>query len=63
MAIPDGFGTPAHPHLLVQVGKDGRVFLLDRDNLGGTGQGPGGGDATSRWPLHRCLGAPRLLGW
>ena len=45
LAIPDGFGTAAHPHLLVQVGKDGRVFLLDRDNLGGTAQGPGGTDA------------------
>jgi hypothetical protein len=30
--------------LLVQVGKDGRMFLLNRDNLGGTAQGPGGTD-------------------
>jgi hypothetical protein len=44
MAIPAGFGTATHPHLLVQVGKDGRVFLLDRDNLGGMGQGAGGTD-------------------
>ncbi len=44
MGLPAGFGTPAHPHLMVQSGKDGRVFLLDRDNLGGMGQGPGGGD-------------------
>ncbi|MFD0331845.1 hypothetical protein ACFQZC_36030 [Streptacidiphilus monticola] len=29
------FGNSAHPHLMVQVGKDGRVFLLNRDNLGG----------------------------
>jgi outer membrane protein assembly factor BamB len=43
-AIPTGFGTASHPHLLVQVGKDGRVFLLDRDNLGGMGQGPGNTD-------------------
>lgn len=35
MALPDGYGTAAHPHLLVQMGKDGRLFLLDRDNLGG----------------------------
>ena len=42
---PDGFGTTAHPHLMVQQGKDGRVFLLDRDNLGGMGQGSGGGNA------------------
>jgi hypothetical protein len=29
------FGTAAYPHLLVQAGKDGRVFLLNRDGLGG----------------------------
>lgn len=45
MALPDGFGTAAHPHLLMQQGKDGRVFLLDRDHLGGMAQGPGGTDA------------------
>ena len=41
MALPAGFGTAAHPHLLVQTGKDGRVYLLDRDNLGGNAQGAG----------------------
>ncbi|OLE27152.1 MAG: hypothetical protein AUG49_06195 [Catenulispora sp. 13_1_20CM_3_70_7] len=45
MAFPDTFGSTTHPHLLVQQGKDARVFLLDRDNLGGMGQGPGGTDA------------------
>jgi hypothetical protein len=43
MGLPDGFGTPAHPHLLVQIGKDGRLFLLDRDALGGY-SGPTGPD-------------------
>ncbi|WP_307623791.1 choice-of-anchor D domain-containing protein [Streptomyces sp. V3I7] len=38
------FGTGAHPHLLVQIGKDGRLFLLDRDDLGGRSQGSGGTD-------------------
>lgn len=33
------FGTRLHPHLMVQPGKDGRVFLLDRDNLGGRSAG------------------------
>ncbi|QWF78968.1 choice-of-anchor D domain-containing protein [Amycolatopsis sp. CA-230715] len=45
MAIPPAFGTQAHPRLIVQVGKDGRVYLLDADRLGGTAQAPGGGDA------------------
>ena len=44
MAIPDGYGTTSYPHLLVQDGKDGHVYLLDRDALGGLGQGPGGSD-------------------
>lgn len=35
VALP--FGTSSHPHLLMQAGKDGRIFLLDRDNLGGRG--------------------------
>lgn len=45
-----GVGT-SHPNLLVQVGKaynsspQTHVYLLDRDHLGGRGQGPGGGDA------------------
>ena len=46
MALPAGFGTAAHPRLMVQTGKDGRVYLLDRDNLGGNAQGPGGTDAS-----------------
>ncbi|HKC26816.1 MAG TPA: ricin-type beta-trefoil lectin domain protein, partial [Jatrophihabitans sp.] len=41
----DAFGTPSHPHLLMQAGKDGVVRLLDRDDLGGMGQGNGGTDA------------------
>jgi hypothetical protein len=44
-ALPDSFGTPKVPHVLFQEGKDGRIFLLNRDNLGGMGQGPGGTDA------------------
>jgi hypothetical protein len=38
-------GTATYPDLLVQAGKDGRVFVLNRDNLGGREQGPGGTDA------------------
>ncbi len=38
------FGTLATPRLAVAVGKDGYVYLLDRDNLGGIGQGRLGSD-------------------
>jgi hypothetical protein len=35
LLLPDSAGSVAHPHLLVQTGKTGRIYLLDRDNLGG----------------------------
>lgn len=64
MALPDGFGTADHPHLLVQQGKDGRVFLLDRDDLGGMGQGPQGGDAavSVSGPYQGMWGHPAFWG-
>ncbi|MFE2424193.1 choice-of-anchor D domain-containing protein [Streptomyces hokutonensis] len=64
MALPDGFGTSEHPRLLVQQGKDGRVFLLDRDNLGGMGQGPQGGDAavSVSGPYQGMWGHPAFWG-
>ncbi|MFE9428713.1 PQQ-binding-like beta-propeller repeat protein [Kitasatospora sp. NPDC006697] len=63
-ALPTGFGTAAHPHLLVQVGKDGRVFLLDRDNLGGMGQGPNGTDkpVSMAGPFEGVWGHPAAFG-
>jgi hypothetical protein len=42
--LPASFGTSKDPDLLVEAGKSGEVYLLDRDNLGGLGQGPDGGD-------------------
>ncbi|WP_211268854.1 choice-of-anchor D domain-containing protein [Actinoplanes subtropicus] len=64
MGLPDGFGTTAYPHLLVQVGKDGRVFLLNRDNLGGVGQGAGGTDAAlqTAGPYNGVWGHPGFWG-
>jgi hypothetical protein len=35
------FGTTTYPDLLFQAGKEGRLFILNRDNLGGRKQGPG----------------------
>lgn len=38
------FGTAALPKLAVAVGKQGYVYLLNRDDLGGSRQGPSGSD-------------------
>ncbi len=38
------FGTATYPHLAVADGKQGYVYLLNRDSLGGVSQGPGGSD-------------------
>ena len=37
LMVPDQQGT--HPHVLVQAGKEGRIIVLDRDNLGGFASG------------------------
>ena len=32
--LPDEAGSVAHPHLLAGAGKEGRIYLLDRDQMG-----------------------------
>ncbi|SPE49988.1 PA14 domain protein (fragment) [Verrucomicrobia bacterium] len=32
--LPDAVGSVAHPHLLVGAGKEGTIYLVDRDNMG-----------------------------
>jgi outer membrane protein assembly factor BamB len=32
--LGDEAGSPAHPHLMAGAGKEGRIYLIDRDNLG-----------------------------
>ena len=34
MVLPDSVGSLAHPHLLVGAGKLGKLYLIDRDNMG-----------------------------
>jgi hypothetical protein len=33
--LDNAAGSPTHPHLMVGAGKEGRIYLLDRDHLGG----------------------------
>lgn len=34
MMLPDEVGSAAHPHLMVGAGKQGIMYLVDRDNMG-----------------------------
>jgi fibronectin type 3 domain-containing protein len=34
LLLPDSAGSTAHPHLLVGAGKEGTIYLIDRDNMG-----------------------------
>ena len=34
IVLPDSAGIPGHPHLLLASGKEGKIYLIDRDNLG-----------------------------
>jgi uncharacterized protein (TIGR03437 family) len=39
LLLPDEAGSTAHPHVLFASGKEGRMYLLDRDALGGPQSG------------------------
>jgi hypothetical protein len=64
VALPASFGTAAIPHLMAQIGKDGRLFLLNRDNLGGKNQKSGGGDdvVQTLGPYKGVWGKPAVYG-
>jgi iron transport multicopper oxidase len=44
MGLPDSMGNATVPHLGIGAGKQGYMYLLDRDDLGGFRQGPGASD-------------------
>jgi hypothetical protein len=58
------FGTSALPNLMVEMGKDGRLFLLNRDHLGGKAQGTGGSDdvVQTLGPYQGLWGHPAVYG-
>ena len=32
--LPDSAGIPGHPHLMIAGGKEGKIYFVDRDNMG-----------------------------
>jgi autotransporter-associated beta strand protein len=34
LILPDSAGIPGYPHLMVAAGKEGKIYLIDRDNMG-----------------------------
>jgi hypothetical protein len=34
LLLPDSAGIPGHPHLMVASGKEGKIYLIDRDHMG-----------------------------
>ncbi len=34
LVLPDSVGSAAHPHLLIGSGKEGIIYLIDRENMG-----------------------------
>jgi len=58
------FGTGLYPRVLAQAGKDGRIFLLNRDSLGGREQGSGHSDKalSVTGPYQGQYGHPAVFG-
>jgi hypothetical protein len=46
LLLPATAGSAAHPNLMVGSGKEGRIYLIDRDNMGGYG-GDAAGDGNT----------------
>jgi hypothetical protein len=44
LQLPDTVGSAAHRHLMIETGKQGRIYLIDRDNMGHINNPPIGPD-------------------
>ncbi len=58
LVLPDEAGSPSHPQVLFTSGKEGRMYLLDRQALGGVQVGSDSG-ALASLPV---AGSPRTFG-
>ncbi|HEV3204894.1 MAG TPA: hypothetical protein VGY77_10945, partial [Gemmataceae bacterium] len=41
LQLPDAVGSPDHPHLIIETGKQGKIYLIDRDDMGQNVPPPG----------------------
>jgi hypothetical protein len=55
--LPDAAGTTQHPHLLTTSGKNGTIYVLDRDHLGGYSASRNPPDAQIVQEIFNALGA------
>jgi hypothetical protein len=55
--LPDAAGSATQPHLLIGAGKQGVMYLLDRDNFGGF-NGSNNNQIVQTLPLISCFSTP-----
>ena len=57
--LPDETGSAEHPHLLTSAGKEGRIYLIDRDRMGSAQSGSDSGALASLPAFeHSVFGSP-----
>ena len=62
LLLPDSAGSVTHPHLMVGAGKEGTIYLIDRDNMGGfTDGGPDQIVQTLPFVMGGAFGSPAFF--
>lgn len=56
--LPDSAGSAEHPHLMAGAGKEGTIYLLDRDHLGHFSPGTNDIVQTAPGVIHGVWGSP-----